>query len=185
MACRAAVKAPKRRTWGGKTGGPRGTARSGDATARGGTPPHHSVAPTSMPAACGLSVCSQAAVAGSGCDDAVLRRGMTSSRMHEGNTGAAGGGVAGRGRLPNGIDAGRRHQAVSSPTTRPQTPRSSLPNGPKAPPRGRIPRPAARRKDSTAAPLFPAVGAPRQGITRFPRHYPRCRWEGWRGRRES
>src|SRR5438094_4639628 len=112
MAYQSAVKDPKQRTWGGKTAGALGAA--GAVTALGGTQTHNSVAPTSMPAACGLSVCSKAAVAGSGCDDAVLRRGIPSSRMKEGNTGAAGGGVAGRGSLPNGIDAGLRQQAVSS-----------------------------------------------------------------------
>jgi hypothetical protein len=65
------------------------------------------------------------------------------------------------GSLPNGIDAGVRKHTVSSPTTRPQPPRSRLPNGHKAPQRERIPRLAAGRKDNTAAPLFPAAGAPR------------------------
>ena len=84
---------------------------------------------------------------------------------------AAGGGGAGSGRLPNGIDTGLRQQGVSSPTTRPQPPRSRLPHGHTAPQRERIPRRAAGRKDTTAAPLFPAAGAPRQGRKRFPRHY--------------
>src|SRR5437870_13911363 len=84
MVCRAAVKAPKRRTWGGKRAGALGA--EGAATALGGTQTHNSVGPISMPAACGLRVCSKAAVAGSGWDDAGLRRGMTSSRMKEGST---------------------------------------------------------------------------------------------------
>src|SRR6267142_2480385 len=127
MVCRSAVKAPKRRTWGGKTAGALGA--EGDATALGGTQTHNSVAPISMPAACGLRVCSKAAVAGSGWDDAGLRRGMTSSRIRrlsttahtraigasrdeeghcprataEQQTVAAGGGVAGIGSLLHGI----------------------------------------------------------------------------------
>src|SRR5215467_15641949 len=81
MAYSSAVKAPKRRTWGGKTVNTLGTARSEDATALGGTQTHNSVAPTSMPAACGLSVCSKAAVAGSGGNEGDLRRGMASSSI--------------------------------------------------------------------------------------------------------
>src|SRR5215467_1164254 len=165
MACKSAVKDPKRRTWGGKTAGALGA--EGDTTALGGTQTHNSVAPISMPAAWGLRVCSKAAVAGSGWDDAGLRRGIPSSRMTKGNTGAAGGGGAGKGSLPNGIDADLGHQGGSSPTTRPQSPRSRLPNGHKAPQCGRIPRPAARQEDSTAAPLFPAVGTLHRGLRDF------------------
>src|SRR6266540_1083044 len=176
MADKSAVKEPKQRTL--------GTEGGRDEIAPGGTQTHNSVAPISMPAACGLRVCSKAAVAGSGCDDEGLRRGMASSRMKKGRpvvearttvaspdegrhglppectkaTVATGGGGAGRGRLPNGIDTGLRQQGVSSPTTRPQPPRSRLPNGHEAPQRARISRPAARREDSTVAPLFPAVG---------------------------
>src|SRR3989442_14994759 len=100
MAGRSAVKAPQRRIGGGKTVGPLGTTRSGDATALGGTQPHNSVAPPSMPAAGGLRVCSTAAGAGGGCDEAVWRRGMTSSSKKERHTGAAGGGVGGGGGPP-------------------------------------------------------------------------------------
>ncbi len=185
MAGRAAVPDPQRRTWGGKTAGALGTA--GDAPALGGTQTPHAVAPLSMPAAGGVRGCSTAAGAGSGWDEAGWRRGMTASSMQEGSpvaeartpaafqaegsrcrqaqrttaTVAAGGGVAGRGRRPNGIDADLGHQGVSSPPTRPHPPRSRLPNGPEAPQRLRIPRPAARPEESTALPLFPAVGAPR------------------------
>src|SRR5262249_38795411 len=67
---------------------------------------------------------------------------------------------------------------MSSPTTRPQPPRSRLPNGHEAPQCKRIPRPAARWEDSTAVPLFPAVGAPREGITRFPSNFPRSERRG-------
>ena len=80
---------------------------------------------------------------------------------------AAGGGVAGGGSLPNGIDTGGQTPTGSSPTTRPQAPRSRLLYGHKAPQRERIPRPAATSEHSTAAPLFPAVGVPRQGRKRF------------------
>ena len=66
-----------------------------------------------------------------------------------------------------GIDTGLRQQGGSSPTTRPQPPRSRLPNGHEAPQCGRIPRPAARPEESTAGPLFPAVGAPRRGLRDF------------------
>ena len=149
---------------GGTTAGARGT--EGDATALGGTQTQNSVAPLSMPAAGGLRVCSKAAVAGSGRDEAGLRRGIPSSSMSAEHTRAAGGGGAGAGRLPTGIDTNLGHQGGSSPTTRPQTPRSRLPNGHEAPQRGRIARPAAGSQESTAPPwppLFPAVGAPRRG----------------------
>jgi IS1 family transposase len=43
MACRSAVKAPKRLTRGGKTMGTLGTASNGDATVLGGTQTHNSV----------------------------------------------------------------------------------------------------------------------------------------------
>src|SRR2546427_7088747 len=97
MAGRSAVKAPQRRTGGGKTVGPLGTTRSGDATALGGTQPHNSVAPPSMPAAGGVRVCSTAAGAGAGCDEGGWRRGLTSSRLKKRDTGGAGGGGAGGG----------------------------------------------------------------------------------------
>jgi hypothetical protein len=79
MVYKSAVKEPKRRTCGGKVAGALGAA--GATTALGGTQPHNSVAPISIPAAWGLRVCSKAAVAGSGRDNAGLRRGITSSRM--------------------------------------------------------------------------------------------------------
>ena len=132
MACRSAVNAPKRRTCGGKMVGALGAGR--DATALGGTQIHHSVAPTSMPAACGLSVWSKAAAAGSGAAEGGVRRDMATSSMtrlstrahtraigasrdEDGHcaratarehTVAVGGGVAGGGSLPNGIDPGGR-----------------------------------------------------------------------------
>src|SRR5215831_20222876 len=87
--------------------------------------------------------------------------------MSQGYTRAAGGGVAGRGSLPTGIDTALGPQGGSSPTTRPQAPRSRLPNGHEAPQFVRIPRPAVERKDSIALPLFPAVGAPRRGLRGF------------------
>src|SRR4029453_9514078 len=120
MACRSAVKAPNRRTLRGKGAGAPVGEGGGDAMGSGGTQTHNSVAPISMPAACGLRVCSNAAIAGSGCDDADLRRGMVSSTTKPGSpvaaarttaaahregsrglqaTGAAGGGVAGGGGL--------------------------------------------------------------------------------------
>src|SRR5262249_51339314 len=86
------------------------------------------------------------------------------SRMRQGDTRAAGGGGAGEGRLPTGIDTALRHQGGSSPTTRPQAPRSRLPNGPEAPQRRRISRPAVGREDSITPPWVPAVGAPRRGL---------------------
>src|SRR2546428_8826553 len=85
MACRSAVKVPKRRTLGGKTAGAPGTEACGDETAPGGTQTHRSVAPTSMPAACGLSVCSKATALGSGGDEGDLRRGMASSKIMRGH----------------------------------------------------------------------------------------------------
>src|SRR5215510_9371284 len=93
MAYKAAVKDPKQRTCSGKTAGALGA--EGAVTALGGTQTHNSAAPISRPAAWGLRVCSKAAVAGSGRDDAGLRRGIPSSRMAKVNTGAAGGGGAG------------------------------------------------------------------------------------------
>src|SRR6266446_7605397 len=182
MAYKSAVNAPKRWTCAG-----RAAAGWGLATAPGGTQTHNSAAPTSMPAAWGWGFCGRARLAGSGDVGLGLRRDMATSRIRrpsttartraivasrdgeshcvrataDQHTVAAGGGVAGVGSLPNGIDADLRQQVVSSPTTRPQTPRSRLPNGHKAPQRERIPRLAAASKDSTAAPLFPAVGAPR------------------------
>src|SRR5205085_10444615 len=80
MACRSAVKVPQRRPWGGKTAGAPGPKACGDETAPGGTQTHRSVAPTSMPAACGWSVCSKAAARGAGGDERDLRRGIASSR---------------------------------------------------------------------------------------------------------
>src|SRR2546422_9996816 len=74
MAGRSAGKVPKRRRLGGKTAGAPGTEACGDETAPGGTQTHRSVAPTSMPAACGLSVCSKATALGSGGDEGDLRR---------------------------------------------------------------------------------------------------------------
>src|SRR5207248_6577345 len=78
MACRSAVQAPKWRTWGGKTARTLGAAEA--ATALGGTQTQKSVAPTSMPAACGLRVCSKAVVAGADGNAGDVRRGMASSR---------------------------------------------------------------------------------------------------------
>jgi hypothetical protein len=159
------VQAPKRRPLRGKgTGAPVGGG-GGGAIGAGGTPTHNSVAPISMPVAGGLRVCSTAAIAGSGRDEADWRRGMVSSTIQPGSpvaaarttaaahregsrglraTGAAGRGVAGSGSLPTGIDAARRPQGGSSPTTRAPPPRASLPNGHEAPQCIRIPRPAAR-----------------------------------------
>ena len=84
-----------------------------------------------------------------------------------------GGSGAGEGSLPHGIDTDLGPQGVSSPTTRPQTPRSRLPNGHEAPQSGRISRPAVGGQDRTGPPLFPAVGVPREGRKRFPRNFPR------------
>src|SRR5213593_1067375 len=129
MAYKSAVKEPKQRTLGGRPVGILGPEGGRDEIAPEGTQTQNAVAPISMPAACGLRVCSQAAVAGSGCDDAGLRRGMASSRMKQGSpvvearttaaspdegrhglppectkaTVAAGGGGAGSGSLPTGI----------------------------------------------------------------------------------
>src|SRR5919108_4293124 len=102
MAYKSAVKDPKQRTWRGKTAGAFGA--EGAVTALGGTQTHNSVAPISIPAAWGLRVCSKAAVAGSGRDEASLRRGIPSSRMSQGYMRAAGGGGADEGSLPTGID---------------------------------------------------------------------------------
>src|SRR5215831_12019514 len=93
--------------------------------------------------------------------------------MSQGYTKAAGGGEAGEGSLPTGIDTTLGHQGGSSPTTRPQAPRSRLPNGHEAPQFVRISRPTVGRQDSTALPLFPAVGALRRRLGRLPRNFPR------------
>ena len=54
IACRSAVKAPKRRTLRGKDGGAPVREGDGGAVEAEGTQTHHLVAPISMPAACGL-----------------------------------------------------------------------------------------------------------------------------------
>src|SRR5262249_61966052 len=81
-----------------------------------------------------------------------------------GGTRAAGGGEGGAGRLPTGIDTALGPPGGSSPTTRPPAPRSRLPTGHEAPQCRRISRPAVGRQDSTALPLFPAVGALRRRL---------------------
>ncbi len=88
MACRSAVKLPKRRTRSRVCGDTSASQASGGAApggvAPGGTEPsgtqtHSSAAPTSMPAACGCRVLRRASAAGSVLGG--LRRGMASSRM--------------------------------------------------------------------------------------------------------
>src|SRR5215831_11518018 len=165
MAYTAAGKAPTPRPWRGKSAGALGAA--GAMTALGGTPPHNAVAPLSLPAAGGLRGCSQAAGAGAGRDEARWRRGIPASRMRQGETRAAGGGEAGAGRLPTGSDTALGQPGGSSPTTRPQAPRSRLPTGHEAPQCRRISRPAVGRQDSTALPVFPAVGALRRRLGGF------------------
>src|SRR6516164_4938422 len=166
MAYTSAGKAPQPRPWRGKSAGALGAA--GAMTALGGTPPHNAVAPISLPAAGGLRGCSQAAGPGPGRDEARWRRGIPASRMRQGETRAAGGGEAGAGRLPTGIDTALGPPGGSSPTTRPQAPRSRLPTGHEAPQCRRISRPAVGRQESTALPLFPAVGALRRRLGGFP-----------------
>src|SRR5215471_2589149 len=98
--------------------------------------------------------------------------------MSQGYTRAAGRGEAGEGSLPTGIDTDLGHQGGSSPTTRPQAPRSRLPNGHEAPQFVRISRPAVGRQDSTVLPVFPAVGAPRRGLRGFQVPSPRSERRG-------